>query len=142
MKDSVGVVPPNPAASLLRAAAGEALKQLTAVRPIPDEAIHEARKSLKRARAALRLLRDGMTDAAYRRENARLRDAGHLLTPLRDAKSLIDALDSLQKRYARKLPDSGLAPLNKILHANLAKAHRHFHPGATHQSAELIIASG
>jgi hypothetical protein len=137
MKDSVGAVPPNPAASLLHAAASEALKQLTAVRPIPDAAIHEARKSLKKARAALRLLRDGVSDTAYLRENARLRDAGRLLTPLRDAKSLIDALDSLQKRYASKLPDSGLAPLNKILHANLARAHRHFHPGATHQSAEL-----
>jgi CHAD domain-containing protein len=137
MKDSIGIVPPNPAANLLHEAAGEALKQLTAARPIPDEAIHEARKSLKKARAALRLLRDGLSDAAYRRENARLRDAGRLLTPLRDAKSLIDALDSLQKRYAGKLPDSGLAPFHKILYANLAKVHRHFHPGATHESAEL-----
>jgi CHAD domain-containing protein len=139
MKDSVSVsvVPSNPAASLLHEAAGEALKQLTAARPIPDEAIHEARKSLKKARAALRLLRDGLSDTAYRRENARLRDAGRLLTPLRDAKSLIDALDSLQKQYASKLPDSGLAPLHKILHANLVEAHRHFHPGTTHGSAEL-----
>jgi CHAD domain-containing protein len=124
-------------AALLHAAVGKALKQLTAARPIPDEAIHEVRKSLKKARAALRLLREELSDTAYRRENARLRDAGHLLTPLRDAKSLIDALDSLQKRYASKLPDSGLAPLHEILHANLAKAHRHFHPGPGRGSAEL-----
>jgi hypothetical protein len=137
MKDSVEAVPDNPAASLLRAEVGEALKQLTSTRPIPDEAIHEARKSLKKARAALRLLRDGMSDAAYRRENAKLRDAGRLLTPLRDAKSLMEALDSLQKQYPSKLQDSDLAPLRKILEANLARARRHFHPRPARASPEL-----
>lgn len=138
MKENIPVpVPAHPASSLLHAEVGEALKQLTAVQPIPDEAIHEARKSLKKARAALRLLRDGMSDAAYHRENARLRDAGRLLTPLRDAKSLIEALDSLQDRYADKLPDSNLAPLKKKLHANLAGARRRFHPPSRRRSAEL-----
>lgn len=137
MKDSVEGVPGNPAASLLHATVGEALRQLTSARPVSDEAIHEARKNLKKARAALRLLRDGMGDAAYRRENAKLRDAGRLLTPLRDAKSLMEALDSLQKQYAGKLTDDTLASLHKILHANLARARRHFHPGPARESAEL-----
>jgi len=98
---------------------------------------NEARKNLKKARAALRLLRDGMGDAGYRRENAKLRDAGRLLTPLRDATSLMEALDSLQKQYAGKLTDDTLAPPHKILHANLARARRHFHPGPARESAEL-----
>ena len=136
-ENSHPVQPANAAPDLLRVAISQALKQLTAVKPIPDEAIHEARKSLKKARATLRLLVDGMNDAAYRRENIKLRDAGRLLTPLRDAKSLIDALDSLQDRYPAKLPDNSLAQLKKILHANLARARRHFHPPSGRQSAEL-----
>lgn len=54
--------------------------------------IHEIRKKLKRARAALRLLRDCLGEAVYRRENSLLRDAARPLTPVRDAKVLFDTL--------------------------------------------------
>jgi CHAD domain-containing protein len=137
MRSDNEAAPANPAASLLRAAVSEALKQLAKTQPIHDEAVHEARKNLKKARAALRLLRGGMSGAVYHRENIKLRDAGRLLTPLRDAKSLINALDSLQKRYASRLPDSDLVALDKILHSNLARARRHFHPGPARGSAEF-----
>jgi CHAD domain len=39
-------------------------------------AVHETRKSLKRLRATVRLVRDELGDEAYRRENAAFRDAG------------------------------------------------------------------
>jgi CHAD domain-containing protein len=137
MKGNAEAASANPPANLLHAAVGDALQQLTKSQPVHDEAVHAARKSLKKARAALRLLRDGMSEAAYRRENAKLRDIGHVLTPLRDAKSLVDTLNSLQKRYANKLPDGGLAPLHEILHAGLTRVRRHFHPGPGRGSAEL-----
>ena len=61
-----------------------------------DHAVHEARRELKRARAALRLLRRCIGDTAYRRENALIRDAAKPLTPLRDAKVLLETLRSLE----------------------------------------------
>jgi CHAD domain-containing protein len=137
MKGNTEAASADPPANLLQAAVGEALKQLTKSQFIRDEAVHSARKSLKKARAALRLLRDGMSEAAYHTENAKLRDVGHVLTPLRDAKSLVETLNSLQKRYANKLPDSDLAPLHEILNAGLTRARRHFHPGAGRGSVEL-----
>ncbi|MGH8763615.1 MAG: CHAD domain-containing protein [Nitrosospira sp.] len=118
--------PVNPACRSLQAAIREALEQVSAPQPISDEAIHDARKALKKARAALRLLQDGMSKPTFRRENSELRDAGRFLSPFRDAKSLIDAFDSLYDRYENKLQDVELAPLRQILHANLTKARRHF----------------
>src|SRR5690242_12254472 len=79
MKGNTEASSANPPAHLLHAAVGEALEQLTKSQLIHDEAVHSARKSLKKARAALRLLRDGMSEAAYHTENAKLRDVGHVL---------------------------------------------------------------
>ena len=47
-------------------------------------AIHDTRRSLKRLRALLRLLRPGLTKAAYRREAKRLAGTGRLLAGARD----------------------------------------------------------
>jgi CHAD domain-containing protein len=118
--------PVNPAYRVLQHAISEALEGISASPPITDEAIHDARKALKKARAALRLLRDGMSKTVYRRQNAGLRDAGRFLSPFRDARSLIDAFDALHERYADPLQGFDLAPLQKLLHANLVKARRHF----------------
>jgi CHAD domain-containing protein len=46
--------------------------------------VHETRKSLKRIRALLRLVRSGLAAEDWRRENADLRDIARLLSPLRD----------------------------------------------------------
>lgn len=62
-----------------------------------DEAVHTVRKSLKRTRAVLRLLRDELGEARYHRENFALRDAARPLTPVRDAKVFVDALATLKK---------------------------------------------
>src|SRR5262249_59732979 len=53
-----------------------ALEELTGANKGPrDEAVHEARKSLKRVRAVLRLVRPVIGEKAYRRENTCFRDA-------------------------------------------------------------------
>jgi CHAD domain-containing protein len=69
---------------------------------LPDEAVHEARKRLKKTRAALRLMRDAMGRARFRRENLRLRDIARPLTPVRDAKVVVATLDALVARAPRQ----------------------------------------
>jgi hypothetical protein len=63
-----------------------------------DPRIHDIRKRLKYCRALLRLLRKPLGKDAYRRENARLRDAARPLTQVRDAAVLVKALDGLCPR--------------------------------------------
>ncbi|MBD2313046.1 CHAD domain-containing protein [Desertifilum sp. FACHB-1129] len=64
-----------------------------------DEAIHEARKSFKKLRAVVRLIRDSLGEAAYREENACFRDVGRLLSDVRDAQVYVETLDKLSSYY-------------------------------------------
>jgi CHAD domain-containing protein len=64
----------------------------------PDEAIHEARKSIKKVRAILRAVRRE-PGGAYRQENTRLRDVARKLSPFRDAFAIIQTFDELRTRY-------------------------------------------
>lgn len=68
------------------------------------EAIHEARKAIKRLRALLRISRPALEDARYRRENVVLRDAGRELSDARDAQVMVETLDSLLERFGDELP--------------------------------------
>jgi CHAD domain-containing protein len=63
-----------------------------------DEAIHEARKSIKKARALLRLVRTEL-GRAYPRENERLRDIARGLSAFRDDFVIIETFDDLKKKY-------------------------------------------
>jgi CHAD domain-containing protein len=68
-------------------------------RRITDRDIHSARRTLKRARATLRLLRPAVSARVFDRENAALRDVARPLGAARDAKVLLDSLNRLAKRY-------------------------------------------
>ncbi len=70
--------------------ARRALEQL----PV-DAGVHEARKSVKRVRAVLRLTRSYVGDGVYGPDNARLRDVGRTLGPARDAAVLLQTFDAL-----------------------------------------------
>ena len=59
-----------------------------------DDAIHEARKSVKKVRALLRLMR-GELGRTYEIENRRLRDVGRRLSVYRDGTVMIETLDRL-----------------------------------------------
>jgi CYTH domain-containing protein/CHAD domain-containing protein len=59
------------------------------------EAIHGARKDLKKARAALRLIREELGEKTFKRENRALRDAARLLSASRDAEVKLATLDAL-----------------------------------------------
>lgn len=60
-----------------------------------DDAVHDARKSLKKLRALVRLLRPVIGKRVYHRENDCFREAGRPLTELRDAKILIETLETV-----------------------------------------------
>jgi CHAD domain-containing protein len=67
-----------------------------------DDAIHEARKNVKKVRALLRLFRTEL-GGKYRTESRCLRAAGRKLSELRDAGAVIEILDTLKKKYPQEL---------------------------------------
>jgi CHAD domain-containing protein len=55
--------------------------------------IHDARRAIRRARAAQALLRARLGRGEWESVSADLREAGRLLSPLRDAQSMIEAIE-------------------------------------------------
>ncbi|MEA2332270.1 MAG: hypothetical protein QOH58_2408 [Thermoleophilaceae bacterium] len=64
-----------------------------------EEAVHEARKDMKKLRALLRLVRGELGDRVYRRENAAFRDTAGQLAGVRDADVMLATLGQLEERY-------------------------------------------
>src|SRR5436305_678744 len=72
-----------------------------------NEAIHEARNSIKKTRALLRLIRNSIGET-YQSENARLRDIARRLSAFRDAFAMIKTFDKLKKQYPREMRATSL----------------------------------
>jgi CHAD domain-containing protein len=102
-----------------------------------DVAIHDIRKELKRARASLRLLRACIGTAQYRKDNALIRDAARPLTPVRDAKVLLNAFERIRKDG---MPDGGAfgAQFHKLLDDQRREAHRRLRPAEIQGSARAL----
>jgi len=62
----------------------------------PEEAVHEARKDMKKLRALLRLVRSEIGKPAFARENACFRDASRELSGTRDADVMLETLAALR----------------------------------------------
>jgi CHAD domain-containing protein len=60
-----------------------------------EEAVHEARKALKKLRALLRLARGELGESSFARENTCFRDAGRELAAARDSDVMLDTLKAL-----------------------------------------------
>ncbi|MBV8551195.1 MAG: CHAD domain-containing protein [Acidobacteriaceae bacterium] len=73
-----------------------------------DEAIHEARKSVKKIRGLLRLMRPELGET-YEAENQRFRDVGHQLSEVRDAAALLETLDVIAEKYKNSLRKGALS---------------------------------
>ncbi len=85
------------AAGVLRVAdeqLARAAASLTCPGLSPEAAVHQARKHFKKLRSLLRLVRDAL-GPLYAEENARFRDLGRGLAPVRDADALIEQFDAL-----------------------------------------------
>jgi CHAD domain-containing protein len=83
--------------------------------PDTRQAVHEARKSLKKLRALLRLLAPELGRECYRREMRAFSDAARLLAPLRDAEVRLHTLDALIVKSA--LPAGDFAEIRDGLEA-------------------------
>lgn len=97
-----------------RIAAGRAEKALERLRGATpgeegfEDAIHDARKDLKKLRAVVRLLRDRLGEKVYAEQNRRYRDAARALAESRDGKVKLETLDALAERFG-DLPPGTLA---------------------------------
>jgi CHAD domain-containing protein len=78
----------------------------------PEEAVHGARKDMKKLRALLRLVRGEIGDGVYRRESACFRDAAAELAGLRDADVMLVTLEKLE------LDDAVSGPVRQALEAH------------------------
>jgi CHAD domain-containing protein len=101
-----------------------------------DTAVHDIRKDLKRARAALRMLRECIGVLGYRRDNALIRDAARPLTPIRDAKVLLQTLDRVQSKTRA---GSGLfGRFRKLLEEERRLARRQLRPADLAAAARAL----
>jgi len=80
-----------------------------------DEAVHDARKSFKKLRAILRLVRFEIGEEEYQKQNMFYRDLARQLSPLRDAFVLVEIMDNLIK----ELDDKDLKKVAKIIRKDL-----------------------
>jgi CHAD domain-containing protein len=100
------------AEGIRRMAAGRADDALDQLRGAgaaePAAAVHEARKDLKKLRAVIRMARDALGEEPYRRENDRYRDAGRLLSGIRDAHVRVQTFEALRERFPGELDDPEL----------------------------------
>lgn len=91
-------------------------------RRVSDRAIHAVRKELKRTRALLRMMRDALSESAYRESNAALRDIAHQLGALRDSKVLVETLEGLPRRGQSAATVRSVADLRTRLKLEHARA--------------------
>src|SRR3954451_21980380 len=90
---------------------------------LQGDGIHEARKSIKKVRAIVRLLMPGLGAAGFR-ENRALRDTGRALSKLRDAAALIETVEGLSERYFAEPAMEQLSVVRSALRRNLERTVR------------------
>lgn len=94
-----------------------ATEQLSRNRKDRGEAIHEARKSIKKIRGALRLVQAEL-GPIYQAENTRLRDIAHKLSEIRDAEAIIEVFNGVAGKYQDELQKNTLASIRRGLQTN------------------------
>lgn len=90
-----------------------------------DEAVHAARKSCKRMRAVLRLVRDEIGTAVYRQENICFRDVSRLLSTVRDSYVLVKTLDAVDTQFPNQLSAPAMTAIRgKLMDRYLETQHQ------------------
>jgi CHAD domain-containing protein len=85
-----------------------------------DEAVHDARKSVKKIRGAIRLVRFDFGDQ-FAAEIAFFRDIGRKLSELRDTQAMLEIFDGLIEKYSAEL---GSKTLDSVRVALVARKER------------------
>ena len=91
--------------------------------PQSDDAVHDARRRVKKIRAIIRLVRP-VLDKAYRSVDRDLSTVSRLLAPVADGRGIIETLDQLAHRYRRSLSKSAMAAARAGVRRNGARADR------------------
>ena len=89
----------------------------------PVEAVHAARKAVKKERSLLRLTRAALPAKRRQAENAALRRAARGLSDARDAEVMVQTLDQVAKRFAGQLPERSFEAVREPLERD-RDAHR------------------
>jgi CHAD domain-containing protein len=76
--------------------------------------VHTARKSVKKARSLLQLIRQTRS-RRLRNDEKRLRAVGRAISTLRDAAAILDTFDHLRRRHAKQLPEHTCAIIRREL---------------------------
>jgi CHAD domain-containing protein len=114
---------PDGIARIAQGRIGHAIDQLRgSTKSSPEEAVHEARKDMKKLRALLRLVRGEVGDETYRHENAHFRAAARELAGVRDADVMLATLDDLEERFPQDLPADAAGGLRQALEAHKSTA--------------------
>lgn len=121
----------------LTSAAG-GLRQATA--RTRDDAIHEARKSVKKVRVILRLMR-GELGRTYTVENRRLRNVALRLSAYRDATVMIETLDQLRERHHDNRSRRALAAIRRGLLESQRRQRGSGMTSAMHRAADALLAA-
>jgi len=78
------------------------------------EAVHNARKRLKKIRAVLRMVRDEM-GRAYTDENTLFRDTARRLSSVRDAEAMIETFDLLVEEFGDQIEQAVIGSMRDAL---------------------------
>ncbi len=81
----------------------------------PVEAVHSARKALKKDRSLLRLGRAALESGQRRTEADAFRDVARRLGGMRDSDVMIEALDDLAERFAGQQPKRTFTAIRRFL---------------------------
>jgi CHAD domain-containing protein len=98
--------------------------ELLSRKKLSDAEVHAGRKELKKARATLRLLRAGLSERVYERENATLRDAARPLSAARDGRVMLETLDELVEDYGSPALAASLEVFRRSLRRERRQARR------------------
>lgn len=85
------------------------------IRLEPVDAVHTARKAIKKERALLRLAGGALPGGQPARDNARLRDVARTLSELRDADVMVQTAEALEARFTGRLPARAFTDLQDAL---------------------------
>ena len=111
----------------------------TRVEDDPVEAVHDARKDLKKARSLLRLTRAAIDRDERRRENKALRDAGRALSSARDAEVMLQALDDVADHFVGQVPQTTFEAIRRHLDSERDAARQQmFTAGLPGQTADKL----
>ena len=105
-----------------------------------DKGIHEARKSIKKIRGAMRLIEPEL-GRAYNSENTRLQQVGRKLSEIRDATAIIEVFDELLEKHQEGLQKSAGAAIRRGLQASKVETERRAGIGNAVKSATAALRS-